>query len=695
MNAPDLSGPALSSARRGLAIFPCWAGSKIPAFPKSAIGAPSIWQSFATSDLLSLAEKWVENPSYNPAVFTRGYVVIDVDAYKPGVTLETFTSLGPVPDTYTVRTARGGYHFYFKTDEPFGNSRGALPPGIDVRGHGGYVLGAGAVFEGRRYEVINDVDPAPLPEWLGRMLRTVTKAPNDADAMLGAEDCSASIERAKAYVANAAPAIEGEGGDMQTYKICARLRRDFNLSIEAALEVLGPWNDRCSPPWDLDQLEKKLENAGQYGQNLAGTDNPLVGFGRIEHPPGTEPSKTVAQFNLERRFVPLVLPLDALKSIPPRPWMIRGLLLRGAASMLVAPGGTGKSAFTLNVAAAFTLGDGRRFGLDVCEAGRALIINAEDDIHELQRRMGALTMHYGFDPKALEGRLKAYDSFAARSERFKAVVREGGKLRRTPHVAELIRIARGEGFDFLSVDPLVKTHEANENDNGEMDFVVSTYSEIAQEINGSVLLVHHTRKPPNADAEGFAGNADAGRGASSAKDACRIARTLFTMTASEAKRLRVSEDERLSYVRLDDAKGNYSAQKSGGQWFKKHSISLPNGDDAPAIAPVVFDHSEIENARRAKILASLAAAEDSGKGMAATTRGRDNAASYLSKNQEIERDLIISDLKILEGVGDIKKYEDAGTERWAVTNAGRAWASLPEHSVEHSHSEHSASTPDE
>lgn len=687
---------ALELAARDFHVFPCWPGSKRPAFGEAEkISGGSVWQNFATTDASAIFRKWKKNGDFNPAVFTRGLVVIDVDAYKPGVTLETFTSLGSVPKTYTVRTARGGYHIYFKTEEAFSNSRGSLPPGIDVRGHGGYVLGAGAVFDGCRYEAINDVDPAPLPEWLARMLRTVTKAPNAADAMLGDVDTPEAIERAKAYVANAAPAIQGAGGDTQTFKVCARLRRDFNLSIETALDVLKPWNARCLPPWDEDQLTTKLENAGQYGQNLAGTDSPLVGLERIERPPGYEPSGAVKNCNLERRFVPLGLTLDALKSVPPRPWMIRGLLLRGAASMLVAPGGTGKSAFTLNVATARALGDGRRFGLDVCEAGKALIINAEDDIHELQRRMGALTMHYGFDPKALEGRLKAYDSFGARSERFKAVVREGGKLKRTPHVAELIRIARGEGFDFLSVDPLVKTHEANENDNGEMDFVVSTYSEIAQEINGSVLLVHHTRKPPNADAEGFAGNADAGRGASSAKDACRIARTLFTMTASEAKRLRVSEDERLSYVRLDDAKGNYSAQKSGGQWFKKHSVSLPNGDDAPALAPVVFDHSEIENVRRAKILASLAEAEDSGKGMAATTRGRDNAASYISKNQEIERDLIISDLKILEGVGDIKKYDDAGTERWAVTKAGRAWASLPEHSVEHSHSEHSTSTQDE
>jgi RecA-family ATPase len=350
----------------------------------------------------------------------------------------------------------------------------------------------------------------------------------------------------------------------------------------------------------------------------------------------------------------------------------------------------------LNVAAAVALGGGRKLGVDVIETGRALIINAEDDIFELHRRLGALGLHFGIDPSSFAGRIVAYNGLGSGSEPFKAVTREGGRLQKSPQVSELIRFAKGEGIDFLTIDPLVKTHEANENDNGEMNTVASVYSEIAQEIDGAVLLVHHTRKPPNADAEGFAGNADAGRGASSVRDACRIARTLFTMTSAEAKRLGVTEAERLSYARLDDAKANYSARKSSAQWFKKQSVTLPNGDDAPAMAPVDFNQSEVDAERRAKIIEALAAAEDAGKAFASTTRGKDNAAGRLPEALKIDRGVVLADLKLFEGVGDIKKFTCArGKERWAVTDQGRAWASLPEHSDEHSQSVHSTSTLDE
>ncbi len=76
---------------------------------------------------------------------------------------------------FVVATPSNGFHYYFRTDAGHGNSRGSLPPGIDVRGKGGYVIGPGALLpDGRTYSVVNGSwDTIPeLPEALASFLKT-------------------------------------------------------------------------------------------------------------------------------------------------------------------------------------------------------------------------------------------------------------------------------------------------------------------------------------------------------------------------------------------------------------------------------------------------------------------------------------------------------------------------------------------
>jgi hypothetical protein len=70
-----------------------------------------------------------------------------------------------------VATASGGRHLYFRA--PTGiwrNTAGRLGKLIDTRASGGYVVGAGSTVDGRRYTLSLDTDPAPLPDWLARLL---------------------------------------------------------------------------------------------------------------------------------------------------------------------------------------------------------------------------------------------------------------------------------------------------------------------------------------------------------------------------------------------------------------------------------------------------------------------------------------------------------------------------------------------
>jgi hypothetical protein len=96
----------------------------------------------------------------------------------------------------------------------------------------------------------------------------------------------------------------------------------------------------------------------------------------------------------------------------------------------------------------------------------------------------------------------------------------------------------------------------------------------------AIEVVHHTKKAgAKSDSETHAGDVESGRGASSLKDACRIAITLARMSPKTATALGINyEDEGRFLVRLDAGKGNFSGPPDGATWFKQVSVLLSNGD---------------------------------------------------------------------------------------------------------------------
>ena len=79
-----------------------------------------------------------------------------------------------------------------------------------------------------------------------------------------------TIARARRYLAAVPPAVAGQHGDLDTFKVCCRLVRGFALSDAAAVAVLTEWNARCEPPWSERELLDKLRRARQYGREPMG-----------------------------------------------------------------------------------------------------------------------------------------------------------------------------------------------------------------------------------------------------------------------------------------------------------------------------------------------------------------------------------------------------------------------------------------
>jgi len=93
---------------------------------------------------------------------------------------------------------------------------------------------------------------------------------------------SAAYIRARAWMRELPPAVEGEHGDDATYRMACMLVRDHGLDDEDALELMMEWNARCVPPWTEGELRKKIRGARAYGQNEPGIADPEVDFEGFE-----------------------------------------------------------------------------------------------------------------------------------------------------------------------------------------------------------------------------------------------------------------------------------------------------------------------------------------------------------------------------------------------------------------------------
>ena len=79
-----------------------------------------------------------------------------------------------------------------------------------------------------------------------------------------------SVERARAFLQRVDPAVAGQQGDLQTFRVCCRVVRGFDLSDDEAVRALSEWNARCEPPWSERELQQKVMNARRYGREPQG-----------------------------------------------------------------------------------------------------------------------------------------------------------------------------------------------------------------------------------------------------------------------------------------------------------------------------------------------------------------------------------------------------------------------------------------
>jgi AAA domain/Primase C terminal 2 (PriCT-2)/RepB DNA-primase N-terminal domain len=362
--------------------------------------------------------------------------------------------------------------------------------------------------------------------------------------------------------------------------------------------------------------------------------DPTSGFG----PTADEDLKNDAKPNIfdERSWLFDQTPESEL-SMEVREWIAKRRLVRGYVTLLIAPGGTGKSLLELQWSAAVALGLGAFTQLDVCERTKVLVLNNEDPRRETQLRMQAIFKHFGLDWAEAHGRIRFFSGYG---DPFRmAIKNRDGKIEHGPHVKALIELVKREGYGVICVDPLISTGQGlSENDNGDMEALLSVYRHIAAETNAAVCIVGHTRKLPQGSSEGHAGHIDSGRGASTAKDAARIGLTLYNMSEDDAKKLKVPAHQKHRYVRLDETeKFNLGLARPTAQWFERVSVKLTNAKGQfewmGVLVPAFRSVDSIEDIEHRILLAI-----NEGKRLSPSKQASNSAAGWIVAQQHGSKD---------------------------------------------------------
>ncbi len=516
---------ALALFDKGFKVFPIHQNGKKPAFDG--------WQNWAeNSTRENVWHYGLEHPNTNWGVYCGAskLTILDLDVKRAEANgIESLKGLLnavniPALKTYTVKTPSGGYHLYFSGE--YRTSAGALGLGIDTRGVGGYVIAPGSVISGVTYTVSQDAPIVPLPEPLVQLLaKQAPKVLDDEDLVL-----------------------EGERND--TLASLAGSMRSRGMGYESILAALQAVNDhQLADPLPDTEVTTIAASVARYAPEHAVAASDFLEAPKIWATKASEIKPS---------------------SIKPRDWLMDRRYIGGHISVVIAPGGIGKSILTMLDAVAIATGKPLT-GFNVVKPAPVWIYNTEDPSDELKRRMVALALHHAIPLTELE------NVFLTSGREIPLILAKAGRdgiAINKNAIDSIVAYIKYNKIRVMLADPFVRTHEVSENDNMQIDKVVWVFQRIADRTGCAIGVVHHARK---AGAGGKV-DMDSARGASALVNAARVAHVLQTMGETDATRFGVGHVNRSWYMRLDNAKANLQPPANTAHWFRKVSVDLPNGD---------------------------------------------------------------------------------------------------------------------
>lgn len=265
-------------------------------------------------------------------------------------------------------------------------------------------------------------------------------------------------------------------------------------------------------------------------------------------------------------------------------------LPRGKVGMLAAAGGTGKSFWTLQACIQVTTSGCCNFDLSGAEmdggaekVGSALIVSLEDEMDDLTHRLQSIQKYWN-----TEETQKQWIDDIADVDFFQMLPLSGLGLSLFNDYCDATDTARlvykhaktMHNLRLIVVDTLRRSHDGDENSNGQMSKVLRLFEKIGKGLNCSVLLVHHENKAALKDSDA---GSSALRGASAIVDNARWVMRMQIMTQSEASARNIDDDERRAWIRVTNEKTNYGPIQPA-KWLKRNDLGVLIKAEPPAKA---------------------------------------------------------------------------------------------------------------
>ena len=505
----ELKQAAIQLAEDGFWIFPCRAGTKIPAIKgylekKMTVDEVERW--------------WDKHPSDNIGMCpeTNGLVVLDLDLYKEECNWDR-----EVPPTMLVRSASGGEHHYFEDAGHRFSGKFNGYKGVDIK-HRGVVVLPPSRFEDGEYEWGNEEPPAELPDWMPTRV-AVTVDPMAA-ALLGASrgsDVPRLIETVKA--------AENTITDREAW-----LAVGHGLHYEAhgtpyEEEARSAWIDWCRR-WDgsddADTLEveaiKMWDHAADPAEVLASGRKPMTG-GSVMHYLRPKPPEMPAVNLDDGEYIAIDGDRLLRAELPDIDWIIDDMIPSGDLISIAGPSGVGKTRYIALLIACLLTGRTDLMGLPAANRPVSTLYFANEEKGEdLQRRIKA-AMHANGLVGGKRSWVRGKDAGRVRFLR----QHEGMLVPDLELLDQIVAKVKKDDIELVIFDPFNTLGGEEENSASSVDQIITCFQYIAQHTGAAVMFIHHTPKDRAEAPDALSGDSNAWRGSGAIFSALDEGFTLF------------------------------------------------------------------------------------------------------------------------------------------------------------------------
>jgi hypothetical protein len=246
----------------------------------------------------------------------------------------------------------------------------------------------------------------------------------------------------------------------------------------------------------------------------------------------------------------------------------------GTLGLVVGPGAIGKTFLAMEFAIIAALGrsPARLPGFDMGKEGRAALILGEDSRKIINNRMVAYLDTYHVPSTVIDRRVLVR-SMDGKDMRILSFGRPGEEPAEMPFLAHLRNIC--ERHRLVIIDPMIRMHDAQENDNNAANKFMLALQRICRATNCAIVLLHHVGKGSK---EGW----EASRGASAFTTSARWQMLMRPPLDEEIQTLHIENPHVL--VNLSNVKANYAPRTGGAVWLRRTENGVLIRHDMPGIA---------------------------------------------------------------------------------------------------------------